>query len=173
MTSKPHSTARASASSPLEAIIRRVFRYSLVLKAAHSVLELVGGVALYVTSSDAIRRTAHALTRHELLEHPNDIVAKFLVRAAESFSVEQKAAATIYLFSHGLVEIFLVVMVLQNRIWAYPMYMVALGLLIAYQSYQLTLEYSLWLAALTVLDAVVVWLTWHEFRVQRRTATAN
>jgi len=148
-----------------------VFRYSLILKAARSVLELVGGAVLYVTSNDAIRRTAHALTRHELLEHPDDVVAGFLVRAAESFSVEQKAAATIYLFSHGLVEIFLVVMILRNRIWAYPLYMAALGLLIVYQSYQMTLEFSLWLAALTLLDAVVVWLTWHEFRVQRSIAT--
>jgi len=156
-----------TASTPLESFLRRVFRYSLVLKAAHSVLELAGGEVLYVTSSDAIRRTAHALTRHELLEHPDDVVARLLVRAAESFSVEQKAAATIYLFSHGLVEIFLVVMILRNRIWAYPLYMVALGLLIAYQSYQLTLDFSLWLAVLTLLDAVVVWLTWHEFRVQR------
>ncbi len=154
-------------STPLEAFLRRVFRYSLILKAAHSVLELAGGAALYATSNDAIRRTAHALTRHELLEHPDDVVAGFLVRAAESFSVEQKAAATIYLFSHGLIEIFLVVMILRDRIWAYPLYMAALGLLIAYQSYQLSLEFSLWLAALTLVDAVVVWLTWHEFRVRR------
>lgn len=167
MTSGPRSTTRVIESTPLEAFLRRVFRYSLILKAAHSVLELAGGAALYATSNDAIRRTAHALTRHELLEHPDDVVAGFLVRAAESFSVEQKAAATIYLFSHGLIEIFLVVMILRDRIWAYPLYMAALGLLIAYQSYQLSLEFSLWLAALTLVDAVVVWLTWHEFRVRR------
>jgi uncharacterized membrane protein len=46
--------------------------------------------------------------------------------------------------------------------------MLALGLLIAYQSYQLSLGFSPWLAVLTVLDVVVLWLTWHEFRLQRR-----
>lgn len=170
MTSKLRSTAKGTETVPLEAFIRRVFRYSLFLKAAHSVLELVGGAVLYVTPSDAIHRIARALTQHELLEHPDDVVAKFLLHLAESVSVEQKAAATIYLFSHGLVEIFLVVMILRNRIWAYPLYMAALGLLIAYQSYQLTLGFYLWLAVLTLLDAVIVWLTWHEFRVQRSIA---
>ena len=156
-----------------EAIIRRVFRYSLVLKAAHSVIELIGGVALYATSSDAILRVAHALTRHELLENPNDLVARFLLRAAESLAIEQKAVATIYLLSHGVVEIFLVVMILLNRIWAYPLYMVALGLLILYQCYQLTLSFWLWLALVTLWDVVVVYLTWHEFRVQRSIRTAS
>lgn len=156
-----------------EALIRRVFRFSLVLKAAHSVLELIGGVALYAASGEAILRAARALTRHELLEHPNDIVARSLLRAAEALSIEQKAAATVYLLSHGVVEIVLVVMILRNRIWAYPLYMVALGVLIVYQCYQLTLGFWLWLALLTLWDAVVVYLTWHEFRVQRSIAAAN
>jgi hypothetical protein len=107
-----------------------VFRYSLILKAVHSAIELIAGVMLHVTSSDSILRVARALTRHELLEHPDDLVAKTLLRAAESFSIDQKTTATVYLLSHGVVEFFLVVMILRNRIWAYPVYMVALGLLI-------------------------------------------
>lgn len=157
----------------LEAIISRVFRYSLILKAAHSVVELIAGVMLHVTSSDAILRVARALTRHELLEHPDDLVARTLLRAAESFSIDQKTTATIYLLSHGVVEFFLVVMILRNRIWAYPFYMVALGFLILYQCYQLTLGFWPLLALLTLWDVVVVGLTWHEFRVRRSIAGAG
>ena len=150
-----------------EAILRRVFRYSLVLKAAHSVVELIGGVVLYAASGEAILRVTRALTRHELLEHPDDLVARAILRAADAIALEQKAAATVYLLSHGMVEIFLVVMVLLNRIWAYPLYMIALGLLILYQCYQLTLGFWPLLAVLTAWDVVVVYLTWHEFRVRR------
>jgi uncharacterized membrane protein len=157
----------------LEAIISRVFRYSLILKAVHSAVELIAGVMLHVTSSDSIVRVARALTRHELLEHPNDLVAKAVLRAAESLSIDQKAAATIYLLSHGVVEFFLVVMILRNRIWAYPVYMVALGLLILYQCYQLTLDFWPLLALLTLWDVVVVGLTWHELRVRRSIAGAG
>jgi uncharacterized membrane protein len=151
-----------------EATIRRVFRLSLFLKAAHSVLELFGGLALYAVSNDVILRLTRAITSHELLEDPNDIVANFLLRSAETFSIDQKSAASIYLLSHGAVKLFLVIMVLKDHPWAYPVFMLALALLISYQSYQLTLGISVWLAVLTVFDIVVLWLTWHEYRLHRR-----
>jgi len=156
-----------------EAVIRRIFRISLVLKAIHSIVELLAGVVLYAASGEAILRVAHALTRHELLENPNDLFARLLLRAADSLAIDEKAVATVYLLSHGIVEIFLVVMILLNRIWAYPLYMAALSLLILYQGYQLTLDFWLWLALVTAWDVVVVCLTWHEFRVQRSIETAT
>lgn len=156
-----------------EAVLRRVFRYSLFIKAAHSLIELIAGVLLVTTSGETILRWARALTRHELLEHPQDSVARFIVRTAESFSLDQKAAVTTYLLSHGVVEIFLVVMILQRRPWAYPLFMGAIGLLIAYQSYQLALGFTLWLAIMTAFDAAVIWLTWHEFRLYRSSRLAS
>jgi len=130
-------------------------------------LELFGGLALYVASNESIRRATRALTHNELLEDPNDVVANFLLRTAESLSIDQKSAASIYLLSHGAVKLFLVVMVLRDRPWAYPAFMVALVLLIAYQSYQLTHGFSPWLAALTVFDLAILWMTWHEYRLHR------
>jgi uncharacterized membrane protein len=151
-----------------EATIRRLFRFSLLLKAADSLAEVVGSVVLYLVSNETILRLTRAITRRELLEDPNDVVANFLMRSAEALSLGQKSAASFFLFSHGAVKLFLVIMVLRDRPWAYPVFMLALGLLIAYQSYQLSLGFSPWLAVLTVLDVVVLWLTWHEFRLQRR-----
>jgi len=156
-----------------EATIRRLFRLGLYLKAADSIMELAGSAMLLLVSNDAILRLARAITRHELLEDPNDVIANYLLHSAERFSIDQKSAASFFLFSHGTVKLFLVVMVLQERAWAYPVFIVALGLLITYQCYQLSLVFSLWLAALTVLDVVVLWLTWHEYRVQRRDRSAG
>ena len=67
----------------------------------------------------------------------------------------------------------MVVLILRNRIWAYPLYMVALGSLIIYQCYQLTLSFWPLLALLTLWDVVIVWLTWHQFRVQRSITVAD
>ena len=154
-------------SSNREKALRRLFRVGLFLKAIHSLIDLIGGAALYFASSEAILSLAQVLTRHELLEDPNDAVATFLLRSAESLSIDRKSAAVIYLLSHGAVELFLVVMVLRERPWAYPLFMIALGLLIGYQTYQLSLGWSLWLIALTVFDLVVLVLTWHEYRLYR------
>jgi uncharacterized membrane protein len=34
---------------------------------------------------------------------------------------------------------------------------------IAYQLYRYSFTHSEWLLLLTILDGVVIWLTWHEF----------
>jgi uncharacterized membrane protein len=109
-----------------EATLRQVFRLGLLLKAAHSLLELIGGVALYATSNEAIRDATRSITSNELLEDPNDLVANFLLRTAESLSLNQKSAASLYLLSHGAVKLFLVTMVLRGHAWAYPLFMAAL-----------------------------------------------
>ncbi len=151
-----------------EETIRRIFWVSLVLKAIDSAIEVAGGVALYFITDAFILRMVHALTRSELLEDPRDVVANLLLRSAEALSVDQKKAAAIYLFSHGAIKLFLVIMVLRERMWAYPIFMAALALLIVYQTYQISLGFSLWLTALTVLDIVVLVLTWHEYGLHRR-----
>ena len=92
-----------------------------------------------------------------------------IMHSAEALSVPQKTAAAIYLISHGAIKLFLVIMVLRDKAaWAYPAFMIALALLIAYQSYQIALAFSLWMTVLTVFDAAVLVLTWHEYKLHRR-----
>jgi uncharacterized membrane protein len=45
--------------------------------------------------------------------------------------------------------------------------MVALTLLIAYQTYQLTLGFNVWLAGLTAFDLIILWMTWYEYQAQK------
>lgn len=103
-----------------EAYIRRAFQASLWLKGAHSLLEVLGGLALAFVSHDLIVRLAIALTRAELMEDPRDLVANALRQTAEGFSTDAQSFAAWYLFSHGLIKLVLVAAVLTNRIWAYP-----------------------------------------------------
>ena len=149
-----------------ERAIGRAFRVSMVVKAGLSLVEIAVGATLYAASGDGILRVAHRLTRHELTQHPNDVVANFILRSAETLSIDRKSAAALYLFSHGAVKLFLVVMVLRDKLWAYPVFIVALALLIAYQTYRLTLGFSPALAGLTAFDLAVLWLTWHEYRLE-------
>ncbi len=149
-----------------EQAIGRVFRASLIVKAALSLLEIICGAGLYFTSGDRILHVARRITAHELLEHPNAIVANFVLRSAETLSIDRKSAAALYLLSHGLVKLFLVVMVLRGKLWAYPLFLTALTLLITYQTYLLSFGFSPWLFGLTVFDVVVLALTWHEYQRQ-------
>jgi uncharacterized membrane protein len=152
-----------------EARLHRVFQISLILKGLHSVLEIIGGTLLAVVSQEHILRIANLLTQEELLKDPDDRLAQYVLRAAHDLSTNAKAFAAFYLLSHGIIKLFLIIEILRNKRWAYPAFMVALGALIAYQSYKLLHGLSLGLAALTVLDAVVLVLTWHEYRLVRAT----
>ena len=130
-----------------------------------SAVELVSGASLYALPTEDIVALTSALTHH--LENPQSIVAAFLMRSAQSLSMHQKAAAGFFLFSHGAIKLFLVIMVLRDRLWAYPVFIAALLLLIAYQTYEISLGFSAWLTLLTALDLVVLVLTWHEYRMMR------
>ena len=150
-----------------EARIKQIFRISLILKAALSLVEIIGGAALLAASNETIVSIADWLTRRELLEDPRDLVANFLMQSAGHLSIDQKSAAAVYLLSHGAVKLFLVLAVLREKRWAYPLFMIALTLLIGYQTYQLSLGFSLWLAVLTIFDLVILVLAWHEYRLTR------
>jgi uncharacterized membrane protein len=63
------------------------------------------------------------------------------------------------------VKLILVAGLLRNRPWAYPASLVVLGLFIAYQLYRLSFAFSVGLVLLTVFDAVIIVLIWHEYRL--------
>jgi uncharacterized membrane protein len=150
-----------------EPTIRRIFHISLLIKAGLSVVELVGGWALYAVSDVAVLRLVRRLPRVEMLENPHNVVTAYLHRSAELLAVGHRTAAGVYLMLHGAVKLFLVIMVLRGKSWAYPTFMAALTLLIAYQTYQLTLGFNAWLAGLTVFDLIILWMTWHEYQAQK------
>lgn len=147
--------------------LRRLFRLSLLLKALFATLEMMVGAALDLLSGDRILLLVRGLTRRELLDDPNDLVANFLMQSAQALSLDQKSAAALYLITHGGIKLFLVINVLREKAWAYPGFMIALSLFIAYQSYQLSHGFSLWLSVLTFFDLFVLVLTFHEYRLRR------
>ena len=72
------------------------------------------------------------------------------------------------LLLHGAVKVVLVIALLLNKLWAYPCMIVVLLIFIGYQLYRIALNPSAGLIALTVFDALIVLLTWREYRRQRR-----
>ena len=73
-----------------------------------------------------------------------------------------------YLLLHGAVKVVLVTALLLNKLWAYPCMIAVLLIFIGYQMYRIALHPGAGLIALTVFDAMIVALTWREYRRQRR-----
>lgn len=145
----------------------RMFLASIVLKGLDGLAELVGGVLLLIGDPERIHQYAIRLAQPELAEDPQDFIATHVLQASESLTRATVFYAAVYLLVHGAVKVVLVTALLANRLWAYPWMIGVLLAFIAYQLYQLTVSPTVGLIGLTVFDALVVVLTWHEYRRQR------
>lgn len=151
----------------LSPALDRTFRIGLLLKAADGVLEVVGGLTLLFVSPAQIQHIVRTLTAHELSQDPHDFIARHLVHTASHLTTATTLFGAVYLLSHGLSKLVLVVLVLQGHLWAYPWLIALLLAFIAYQLYRLSEHLSVGLIALTVFDTALVWLTWREYRARR------
>ena len=154
--------SRFRARDPLD----RIFEIGIILKGLDGVLEAIGGLLLLAVTPATIDRLVARLTQHELSEDPNDFIASHLLRYAHGLTGSAVTFAAVYLLVHGIVKIVLVAALLRNQAWAYPWMIGFLLVFIAYQVYRLALSPTFGLTALTIFDALIVWLTWREWRRQ-------
>jgi uncharacterized membrane protein len=149
-------------------LLDRSFQASITLKGLDGLLEIVGGVLLLGANPARVNNWVAALMQHALSRNPHDFLAAHLLSMAHQFNAEAQYFGFLYLVSHGLAKVILVVALWLNRIWAYPAMIVLLFLFILYQLYRMTFAPSWWLIWLTVFDGIVIWLTWEEFKKQKR-----
>ncbi len=151
-------------------MLHRLFDIGVLLKRIDGILETVGGFLFLFTNRTTMNRIVIALTQHELLEDPDDWIANSLRQALSHLSASGKLFGGIYLLVHGPLKIFLLVSLLYNKLWAFPLAIAILIAFIGYQIYRVSLYLSWSLVFLSVFDIAVVLLIWHEYRyVKRRT----
>jgi uncharacterized membrane protein len=154
-----------------EGWISRVFRVSVALKGIDGLLEIIGGVLLFLIPPRNINGLARVLTQHELNQDPTDFIATHLRDGAASLTGPATLFAAFYLLVHGLVKVILVIAVLRGHTGAYPWMIAFLVAFVIYQVYELCLHLTLGLILLTLFDVLIVGLTVHEYRVRRRSSS--
>jgi uncharacterized membrane protein len=151
---------RSKTKSPLHA----AFEIGVFLKGLDGVAQVVGALLLFVVPPGAISHGLAIVTQHELSEDPHDFIASNLLRMFERFSTNAQFFAAIYLLVHGLVKVLLVWALFRAKPWAYPVAIIVFTAFGGYQMYRYYLSPSLAMIALTILDALVIVLTWIEYR---------
>ena len=148
----------------------RVFEIGIIAKGLNGLAELVGGLLLLFVTPSSIHHVVASLTQGELSEDPHDVIAHYLLHTANGLTGGALFFGALYLLTHGAVKVVLVVALLLNKLWAYPCMIVVLLIFIGYQLYRIVLDPGAGLIALTIFDALIVALTWREYRRQRETA---
>ncbi len=154
---------KASPKSFREKWLRRLFKIGVVLKGVDGLLETLGGTVFLCLGRTTLNHLVNMLTRPELLEDPDDLIANSLRHAFSHLSASGKLFGSIYLLVHGAVKIFLVVCLLRGKLWSFPTAMAVLVAFMGYQLYHLHVHFSWLLVGLTVLDSVILLLIWHEY----------
>ncbi len=145
-------------------LVHRVFTIGILAKGLNGVMEILAGGFLFLVPPATLSQVLLFLTRHELIEDPHDLLANYLVSVARQLSVNTQWFGAVYLLSHGVIKVGLVLALWQRHLWAYPAAIMFFLLFIGYQGYRYTYAPSSWLVVLTVVDLVVVWVTWLEYR---------
>ncbi len=148
--------------------IHQLFVVSVALKGLHALLEIVGGVALYLVSTETIVGSMNRWSNRAIAEERHDWIASHLLRFSQQFSVAEHHFYAFYLLSHGLIKSVLVVGLLREKLWAYPASFVVFGLFIAYQLYRYSFTHDFGLILLSIFDLFVIFLALHEYRLLSR-----
>lgn len=156
-----------------EKYIHKVFDISIILKGIDGILEIIGGLLLILVKPETINYIVASLTQYELVEDPNDAIANFILHTVH-LTAQSRIFGILYLLSHGIIKIFIVAGLLKNKLWAYPAGITIFSVFGVYQIYRYLHTNSLMLLILTITDAFVIFLTWHEFKmIEDKIATSS
>ena len=148
------------------------FETSLAFKGVFALAEIATGIFAYFVTQQFLIGMVNIITRAELTEDPRDFVANYLLHAAQELSLSSQRFTSLYLLSHGVVKLWLIIGLWRKKPSYYPAAIAVFGLFILYQAYRYSFTHSLGLLFLTVLDAFVIGLTWLEYQHLRRTSPA-
>ncbi|WP_068469997.1 DUF2127 domain-containing protein [Candidatus Protochlamydia phocaeensis] len=144
--------------------IHRLFEISLIIKGFFALLEIIGGLVIFFISHQWLICTIYQLTQTEYVGNARNFMAHHLWHWAQNFSISAKHFAAFYLLSHGVVKMWLIIGLWRKKRGYYPIALFVFGWFIIYQLYRFTFTHSILLIFLTILDLVVIVLTWQEYR---------
>ncbi len=154
-------------------VLLNTFRCSIVLKGLFAMFESITGATLFFVPGRLLNRVALRIGTLDLSRNRHDWINVHLRHMSAGITGTGRHFAAAYLLSHGLVKVVLVIELLRNRLWAYPLMIAVLGAFIVYQGYRFALTHSIAMIALTIFDLAVITLTLLEYREQlgmRRTS---
>jgi uncharacterized membrane protein len=153
-------------------LLDKTYEIGIIIKGVDGILELIGGVLVLSLSPATINGITRFLIEHPLQANQHGLIAAHISKAGADLASGNNLFAAAFLLTHGIVKVVLVTCLLLNKMWAYPWALGALSLFLVYQIYVLVTKPTFGMAFLTVLDIVIIWLVYREWRQQQGTKVA-
>lgn len=142
-----------------------VYKIGVAIKGFDGLVELLAGLALWLSPS-----LVHLLLGSivgEAGEHTGKVaqyIADNVGRVDNDFAKSSLVFLIVFLVSHGVIKLALVYALLKQIVKAYPYALAVLGAFLVYQIYVLVMHPGVGMVVFTVLDAVIIWLVWGEYK---------
>ncbi len=146
-------------------LFHRLYDISIVIKGIDGVFEFIGGLLLLFISHARLDAITSFLTEHELTQDPDDKIANFIVDYVHDLPNGVKIFGALYLLAHGVLKVFLVYNLIKEKVWVFPYAIAILSMFVTYQCYRLIVHFSYGIAVITILDLIVIWFVWNEYKL--------
>jgi len=143
----------------------RIYKIGVAVKGFDGLVELIVGMALWI--SPALVHRALTVLAGELGEHQGrtiQFITNYVARLDGDLARSGLSFLIFFLILHGIVKLVLVYCLLKEIVKAYPYALAILGLFFVYQLYVFIVSPTIGMALFTLLDGLIIWLVWHEYR---------
>lgn len=150
--------------------IDRLFRIGMWWRIAYGAFRLFLGVILFQLVGTPVLDIFYKIMGHEIIEDPSDILMYVLNPLFQHLPFTITYFVAIYLIAWGIIDIFLSVNLLREKMWAFPVSFYLIGTFICYEIYRFLHTHSVVLALVIIIDCVLLWLIVKEyFRLKQPT----
>jgi uncharacterized membrane protein len=143
-----------------------IYRIGVAIKGMDGLVELIAGLALVISPSIVHTILMNLMGRAQVHDGKAFyVISEYIARLDNDLTKSGLLFLTIFLIGHGVVKLVLVYCLLRRYIHAYPYALSVLCLFLLYQLYVLVqdpLSIGMWL--FTILDIVIIWLVWGEYK---------
>ena len=144
------------------------FFVAIAIKGLDGFLEAVAGLIFAFAGSQQVYDFALWATAPELERHPASRALHAIRHGAYGLTHTSHRFVITYLLIHGLIKLALVINLMIEKLWVFPVSVALLLGFIGVMGVKLSQHWSNWLFAFAMFDVITVALVAHEWRMRRQ-----